>query len=176
MKLKIAVSGAHSTGKTTFLKKVKNKLGDKVSSALVTDLASICPLPILKDHSIESSLWIAAKGITEELEKGNDCDVLFVDRSIVDCWAYFNYACRDRYPSNDPRLETLRTLVQNWIPTYDVIYLTEVNPKIEIEDNKGRLLDEKYRQDIAMEMKQAFSHFKAKNEPLTFDNSDVTLG
>src|SRR5690242_8114622 len=114
-KLKIAVSGSHSTGKTSFIKEVISKIRNtdfKITT--VSDIAGSCPLPILRKHTIESTLWIAAKGIEQEIEAEYKFDLIIVDRPILDCWAYFQSVCKNQYKTDDPKLLTLKSMIKNW--------------------------------------------------------------
>lgn len=175
-KIKIGISGSHSTGKTTFVKRIEKALSDKeIKFKTVSDLATICPLPILRKHTVESTLWIASKGITDEVETEHEFDVVIADRPILDCWAYFNAVCKNRYIDSNPKLQTLKSMISNWLPTYDIIYQTVVNEKIPIEDNKGRDLDIEYRRLIGAEMIEASNYFGITPKLLTSEGTDVEL-
>lgn len=88
MAFKIGIAGTHSTGKTTFLNELEAKirsLGLRVNR--VSDIGSQAAeagFPILRDHTLESTLWIMSQGVANELKAGLDCDVLLVDRPIPD--------------------------------------------------------------------------------------------
>jgi hypothetical protein len=85
--MKIAISGAHSTGKSTALKVAREHLERKgYAVRLVSGLAVKCPLPILRDHTPESSLWIAATGVSTEIECEAKSDIVLVDRPVIDAW------------------------------------------------------------------------------------------
>lgn len=175
-KIKIGISGSHSTGKTTFIKRLEKALNDKsIKFKTVCDLATICPLPILRNHTIESTLWIASKGITDEVETEYKFDVVIADRPILDCWAYFNAVCKNRYEESNSKLQTLKSMISNWLPTYDIIYQTVINESIPIEDNKGRDLDIEYRKVIGAEMIEASRHYGITPKLLTSDNTDAEL-
>lgn len=174
--MKIGISGAHSTGKSTFINRLKSELQkNNISFKVVGDLATICPLPILRQHTVESTLWIASKGISEELEAEHKYDVVIADRSILDCWAYFNAACKDRYEQTEPKLKTLKEMITHWLPTYDSIYLTVIDNNIPIENNKGRDLDPEYRKKIEHEMNDAALLFGAQTKKLEYSNAESEL-
>lgn len=174
-KIKIGISGAHSTGKSTFIKKIIAELSKKNSLkvSVVSDLASVCPLPILRKHTIESSLWIATTGLAQEIEAEYKNDIVIADRPILDSWAYFNAACKGKYDESNPQMILFKSLISNWLPTYDLIFQTEVNEAIQIEDNKGRDLDEDYRKSVAQEFVEANRIFKVEFRPLTVENRDT---
>ena len=176
MKIKIGISGTHSTGKSTFIKQLMEALKCKsIQCKIVSDLASDCPLPILRKHTVESTLWIASKGIADEIAAEYTFDIVIADRPILDCWAYFNAVCKDRYKSNNPKLQTLKNMISNWLPTYDLIYQTVIDPTIKIEDNKGRDLDEEYRKTVGAEMVEASKLFNVQPRKLTSSNADEEL-
>lgn len=175
-KIKIGISGSHSTGKSTFIKRLEKSLYDKsIKYKSVSDLAILCPLPILREHTVESTLWIASKGIADEIETEYKYEVIIVDRPVLDCWAYFNAVCEGQYKKDNPKLQTLKGMISNWLPTYDVIYQTVIETSILIEDNKGRILDEDYRSQIGSEMINASRLFNINPRPLTYNNTDVEL-
>jgi adenylylsulfate kinase-like enzyme len=70
--MKIAVTGTHSTGKTTFINAVREELqGQGYRVAVVSDLGEEAlnrGFPILYQHTPESTLWIMTTGIARELE------------------------------------------------------------------------------------------------------------
>lgn len=175
-KIKIGISGSHSTGKSTFIRSLTNFLDDKsIEYKVVSDLASICPLPILREHTVESTLWIGSTGISREIEAEYNSRVVIVDRSIIDCWVYFNAVCKGKYPEDNSKLATLRNMISNWLPTYDFIYQTVIDETIKIEDNKGRDLDNDYRKLIGDEMTLAASYFNFSPRPLTTENKTEEL-
>jgi tRNA uridine 5-carbamoylmethylation protein Kti12 len=175
-KIKIGISGSHSTGKTTFIKRLEKALIEKsIKFKTVSDLATICPLPILRNHTVESTLWIASKGITDEVETEYKFDVVIADRPILDSWAYFNAVCKNQYEESNPKLQTLKSMILHWLPTYDIIYQTVINENIPIEDNKGRDLDIEYRKEIGTEMIEASKQFNITPKLLTYENTDNEL-
>jgi hypothetical protein len=170
--LKIAVSGAHSTGKSRFISTVANALKVKgISHSIVSDLAGKCPLPILRDHTVESTLWIAARGIAEEIEAAHRSAVVLVDRPVLDAWAYLLAAVPAIEDSQTIKILALRDLIVSWLPTYSRIYQTEVDQSIPIDDNKGRDLDPAYRLAIGRQMELASRTFGVGPKLLTSANS-----
>ena len=171
--LKIAVSGAHSTGKTTFLnglKKSIQSLGFQCS--MVSDLASRCPLPILREHTIESTLWIVSTGIAEEIEAAYKANIVLVDRSLLDAWAYLMAIFSEPPEAKlSPKFKTLESTICNWLPTYTIIYQTQIDTTLPIQDNKGRDLDPDYRIKIERQMNLAFQNFNVQSRILSRDTS-----
>jgi molybdopterin-guanine dinucleotide biosynthesis protein len=171
--VKVAVSGAHSTGKTTFLQRTAEILNDNgISSHIVTDLAIKCPLPILRQHTVESTLWLVSTGLAEEIAAAHKSNVVLVDRPVLDAWAYWMAVLPNvETASVTPKFKTLESTIKNWLPTYDLIYQTQIDGSIPVEDNKGRELDESYRLEIGRQMKLASKEFKVKPRILTSTNA-----
>jgi len=175
-KIKIGISGSHSTGKSTFIKRLEESLEKRsISFKSVSSIAVNCPLPILHDHTVESTLWIASRNIADEIETENKYEVVIVDRPILDCWAYFYTVCKDRYSDDCPKLKTLKSMISNWLPTYDLIYQTVIDTNIPIEDSKGRDLDDDYRNRIGNEMVLTSKLFNVTPRSLSSNNTDEEI-
>jgi molybdopterin-guanine dinucleotide biosynthesis protein len=175
--LKIAVSGAHSTGKSTFLTKLKAALqAQGVSCLTVSDLATKCRLPILEEHTIESTLWIVASGIAGEISAAHESRIALVDRPVVDAWAYLMAGKNaSTLSKSSAGATTLRNIIRDWSPTYDIIFHTVLDENIAVEDNKGRVLDAGYRSKVASEMNLAYGEFSVQGRPLTSSNAPSEL-
>lgn len=160
--LKIAVSGAHSTGKSTFLAEIAKHIQSKgFRYSLVSDLAIRCPLPILREHTVESTLWIVATGIAEEIAATHKSSIVFVDRPVLDAWAYLMAIFPERSDAKlTPQFRTLENVIRNWLPTYTLLYQTRIDDSIPIEDNKGRDLDSVYRLQVGEQMELACQMFE----------------
>lgn len=175
--IKIAVGGAHSTGKSTFLKRLREALKSRdVETSAVGDLASRCPLPILRKHTVESTLWIVASGIAEEVAAGYRSRVVLVDRPVVDAWAYLMaVGSGDITLPPSPSANTLRNAIENWMPTYELVYQSSLNEAIPIEDNKGRDLDPAYRSEVAHRMDCAYKDFATGYRTLSLGNVESEI-
>jgi nicotinamide riboside kinase len=175
--VKIAVGGAHSTGKTTFLRQLEAALySRKVSCKVVGDLAVKCPLPILKEHTVESTLWIVATGIAEEIAAAYKSQVVLVDRPVVDAWAYLMAGKNGATASlTSPTAMTLQNAIREWLPTYRVIYQSALDENVPIQDDKNRLLDPSYRAEVARQMELAYKGFKVPSRTLSLDNADSEI-
>lgn len=174
--MKIAISGTHSTGKTTFIRKVTDELEKNgIGYIKISDLAVKCPLPILTEHTVESTLWIASKGMLDEIEAEHTSQIVIVDRPILDCWGYFQAVCKDKYSSDYPKLLALVSMIKHWSYTYDIIYQTMLDESIPIENTKERILDEDYRKQVDIEMKLGYKHFGVEPLELTVSNSEQRL-
>jgi GTPase SAR1 family protein len=175
--IKIAVGGAHSTGKSTFLKRLAAALKDRgVSCEVVSDLASKCPLPILKDHTVESTLWIVTSGIAAEIKAAYAAKVALVDRPVVDAWAYLMAGKNGTTQNFDsPGAITVQDTIRDWLPTYDLVYKSCLDESIPVENAKGRVLDAGYRTEVARQMERSYDRFDIQSRDLSVANADAAL-
>jgi GTPase SAR1 family protein len=148
--VKIAVAGTHSTGKTTFLSRLRHLLetaGYHVAS--VGDQAADARdkgFPILRDQTATTTLWIMTTGIAAELVAGRRAEIVLVDRPITDALAYDAAAHSWRREPVDPaRAAFLAEIARGWVPTYDLIYRAEIDPTYGIDNDGHRDLDPAYR-------------------------------
>lgn len=147
----VAVLGAHSTGKSAFLARLAHALRrEQVQVSTVADLgeqAQRIGLPILRNHTWASTLWIITRGISEELEAWMHADVVLVDRAVPDALGYYRAALAYRGEQPDPRVQArLEALVRDHSTSYDLLYRTTLDPDIPLGDNKPRDPDQTFRQ------------------------------
>jgi predicted ATPase len=145
----IAVAGTHSTGKSTFLARLAHRLRrEGIEVATVADLAEQAQrtgLPILHNHNYTSTLWIMARGISEELASWPHADALLVDRPVPDALGYYLAALDYRAETPDPTLlGHLRTIAGQHSAHYDLMLRTTLDPTMPL--GAGRDRDSRYRQ------------------------------
>lgn len=173
--VKLAVSGTHSTGKTSALKRALRELqGRGYCVAYVGDIARRCPLPILRQHTAQSSLWIAATTLTEELQLGHSSEIVLVDRPVLDALAYYLAALKHRHeqsPQGEVDYELLRHLVSSWMTTYQQVFHTRIDPSRAIEDDKSRDLDPAFRRDVEAILGELRSAQGVSSTELTSDET-----
>jgi AAA domain len=149
--MKIAVAGTHSTGKTTFLTRLRHLLetaGYHVTS--VGDQAAAARdhgFPILREQTATTTLWIMTMGIAAELVAARRADVVLVDRPITDALAYHTAAHAWRgEPVDLAAAAFLTDLARHHTPSYHLIYRAIVDPTMGITDDGHRDTDPDYRQ------------------------------
>ncbi|XVS62090.1 AAA family ATPase [Actinosynnema sp. CA-299493] len=147
----IGALGAHSTGKSAFLARLAHELRrEQVQVSTVADLgeqAQRVGLPILRNHTWASTLWIITRGISNELEAWLHADVVLVDRAVPDALGYYRAALAHRDEQPDPRIQAhLEAIVRDHSTTYDLLYRTTLDPDIPLGDNKPRDPDQTFRQ------------------------------
>jgi len=142
--MKIAISGTHGTGKTTlaYAKAKALKLANPTKTVvLLQEVAAECPLPINRDTTMESQLWILGQQLKREVELSARFDILVCDRTIFDILAYTHYV--------DPRLG--RGLFRALLPyarTYNVIYFKHLKGNDFLQDDGLRDTDPAFRRFI----------------------------
>jgi hypothetical protein len=146
----VAVLGTHSTGKSTFLARLAHDLRrEQVQVATVADLgeqAQRIGLPILRNHTWASTLWIITRGISNELESWLHGDVVLVDRAVPDALGYYRAALAYRGEQPDPDVQVrLEALVRDYSTSYDLLYRTTLDPDIPLGDGEPRDPDQSFR-------------------------------
>lgn len=139
----IAVAGTHSTGKSTFLDEVERRLGALgIQVGRVVDTASRAQnagFPILQDHVYESTLWIMAEGLRQEMEAALRFDVVLVDRPLLDALGYLLAALESSGRNVEkPRLEELTQIAQAHQSRYDWFAATVLDEAIALGPDRDR--------------------------------------
>lgn len=164
----IGIAGTHSTGKTTYFNELIKRAEDMgIKAVRVGDFATDCRnsgLPILENHTFESTLWIISSVIKSEIEAGINADLVLVDRPVVDAIGYLNAALeiQGREITLDER-EYLESLVKFHSKRYDLILQTELDETIEL--GEGRPENMKFRKLAAVNISAAFSDLKIQYIP-----------
>lgn len=124
--MKIAVSGSHSTGKTTYLRMLHDYLlHQQVSVKIIANDATACPLPIKRNQTFLSTMWLIANCIKNEVEAHNGCDVLLVDRPVIDAWGYYKTSTMFRLNSDEELVGM--GIVASWMKTYDHVLTSRID-------------------------------------------------
>ena len=155
--MKIAFSGTHGTGKTTAVfekaKELKLKYPNKKVGVLSENVIN-CPLPINRETTLQSQLWMFADQLKKEIELSLKFDVLVCDRSLFDYVAY-------TWRIDEEAGKTLFQLSLKLVDTYDVIYFKRLkNNDFAFEDGL-RDTDEEFRRQIDKLLEKIF--FKVKS-------------
>ncbi|MCP3104499.1 ATP-binding protein [Myxococcus sp. K15C18031901] len=177
----IGIAGTHSTGKSTFVETLQERISSQGFRAeKIGDLATNARskgFPILRDHTFESTLWLMATGIQRELEALNSQpDVLFVDRPLPDALGYLFAALDHR--AEMIRIEERRYLVdlaRNHAQRYGIVFLTSPDQSMGIDKSKERDHDEAFRMNVARQMPKVFMELGINTRTLTFRNRGQVL-
>ncbi|MFE9323614.1 hypothetical protein ACIHDR_19885 [Nocardia sp. NPDC052278] len=103
-------------------------------------------LPILWNHTWVSTLWIITRGISTELEAWLHADVVLVDRAVPDAVGYYRAALEYRGETGDPDgAAYLEWLARFHSGRYNLIFRTELDPRIPLGTNKLRDSNQQFR-------------------------------
>jgi len=147
----IAITGTHSTGKSTFVETISgiaHARGLRVGT--VKDNASECAksgFGILKNHTFESTLWIMTTVIREEQFESLGADLVIVDRPVSDAIGYLEAALSATartIPTDD--MEYLYALAKLHSPRYDLVFKSVLNERMAL--GEGRDPDLLFRKDV----------------------------
>ncbi|EJU9787786.1 AAA family ATPase [Vibrio vulnificus] len=175
----IGIAGTHSTGKTTYFNELIKRARDMgIKAVRVGDFATDCRnvgLPILENHTFESTLWIIASVIKSEIEAGIDADLVLVDRPVVDALGYLNAALeiQGREISLEQR-EYLESLVKFHSKRYDLILQTELDETIEL--GEGRPKNMEFRKLAAVNISATFNDLKIRYIPAQSETAKIAEG
>lgn len=175
---KVAVSGAHSTGKSMFLTSVRAKLesrGARVESVHCNAVDALGRgFPILAEHTFGSTAWLMARAMELEEEAALKADVVLVDRPICDALGYLLAALRHTGRAlKAGSYERLRTICEAWVGEYDVMFLTRLDPVIPL--GPGRDQDTAFRLEAARAIAEVVDQLFPKRFVLDKDSSDKAL-
>jgi hypothetical protein len=147
--MKIAISGTHSTGKTTFLKDLQKLIGTRRKIKVVRGVAHEAMelgFPILKNHTFQSTLWMMSAGMKAETELEFKKRIIFVDRPVMEPLAYYRAALKSRNEVIKPEHEKcLLGIARSFLGTYQMVIKTVVDRRVPISRNKKRDHDPAFR-------------------------------
>lgn len=140
---KIAVTGTHSTGKSTFLKQLRSTLEQAgIKAASVHDSAADAwdrGLPILWDHTFESTSWLIGSAILLESAASVNAEVILVDRPVPDALGYLKAALDYTGRSIDAeRMRRLEDICRAWSGEYDLVFLTVLDPDVPLGEGRDK--------------------------------------
>lgn len=166
MKRKYSFTGAHGTGKTTSTFELAKtlKLSNTTSSVgLLNENAALCPLPINRETTIDSQLWIFSSQIIKEIELGSKYDILICDRSIIDPIAY------SIYKGYNELADALFKVALNYIESYTNIYFKLILNNNYLFSDGIRDIDLKFQKDIENIMLDVYERIPKEGKNLNIE-------
>lgn len=147
--VRIGVTGAHSTGKTLLLRRIEMELrAQGVTVARTGGLgrrAADIGLPKMDRHTAQSTEWIMAQGIADEIAAAQGAAVVLADRAVTDALAYYRAALECRGETADPSQdERLRLLASTQHAKYDLLLATVLDDSAPVEVRQ-HAYDPRYR-------------------------------
>lgn len=172
----VGVAGTHSTGKSTFVKLVGQRLQEKGALvAVVSDLAEACcdaGFGILREHTFESTLWIMTTGIARELEAGLRAKYVIVDRPVPDALGYLLAAIELRGAQlREADCKYLSSLAQHHSRRYHVLVKTILDDSIPLAGSRDP--DLVFRQLAAVKIDAVFRDLRLPFVPLSYGGAAV---
>jgi len=156
----IAITGTHSTGKSTFVEHITEiaaAQGLRVNT--VKDNASDCAdagFGILKNHTFQSTLWIMATVIRDEQHKSLGADLVIVDRPVSDAIGYLEAALSATERSLPAKeLNYLYKMAKLHTPRYDLLFKSVLDESIPL--GPGREPDPGFRKDVDLRLGKVLS-------------------
>lgn len=152
MVVRIAVSGTHSTGKTTLLRRMEMELravGHTVTrtTGSLANKAAGLGFPKLHAQTADTTRWITAAGICAEMEAALRADVVLVDRSAVDPLAYYLATLEHLEQTPPPEVVSgLVTLAASHSSSYDLLLATQLDPAVPLGPHRDT--DLAYRERV----------------------------
>ncbi len=144
--MKIAIIGAHSTGKTTLLHRLNTRLiEDGRTTILLPEYARLCPFPIDEQTTLDAQKWIQTQQITEESAIDHTDKILLCDRTTIDNFAYFLRAAR--LLGKEQEIGAWEEKAAVHMTSYDIVFKT-TKMHISAEDDGKRSTNEDFRNEI----------------------------
>lgn len=147
--MKIAVSGAQNTGKSTYIK-------DFLAKWTMYESPNNSYRNILKEKNLEhskkgteESQKIILDNLVDQAIESSKKDFVILDRCVLDNLAYSSWLNLNGKVS-EKFLDESRILVRETLKLFDIIFflpITKTSP-IEIENNNSREIDPTYREEI----------------------------
>jgi nicotinamide riboside kinase len=142
--MKVLVTGAYSTGKSTLVDAVSASLRKAgLSVEVLSDIARDCPVALNGEQTEAATLWLLNTQIAREIEATQrECEIILCDRGIPDIRAHFeDVATR----SDGHLVPSMAPFLDAWMALYDLILLSRVDPSCLIEADGLRVTDEAFR-------------------------------
>jgi hypothetical protein len=171
--MKIAITGTHSSGKTTFLQDLEQELNSAgLRIHRIGDFARRAQdlgFPILTKHTYESTLWIMAECLRCEAEASLHNDIILVDRPAIDALGYLHAALQVSERTIDSRRSSeLLTIVKAHTPDYDVLFRTALDANIKVGERRDS--DREFRAAAASAIERLVSQIEPNALILTSAN------
>jgi hypothetical protein len=118
--MKIGISGATCSGKTTFLDYLRFNLPNlRKEIELISERASECPYPLNAQGGFRTQWWIQSNQILKEYESSQRVKTVIIDRTVFDSIPYLIISEH----TNDELEMTVQT-AQNWnkLYPYDFVF------------------------------------------------------
>ena len=161
--MKIAVSGAHGTGKTTICEHMLSRLSESHDLAICREVPRVIIDAVgdphffrRKNNTVERQFLIFLFQLEEERKQGEGRAILLCDRTPVDHLAYMLV----NHPefSKTPEFDALSRLIAPWLSTFDAIFKVPI--EFELIDDGVREGAQKFQSSIDQKIDLLFDRFE----------------
>ncbi|WP_411958715.1 AAA family ATPase [Paracoccus homiensis] len=169
--MKILITGAYSTGKSTLTEEVSKLLREDGLSVLVlSDSSREINLPLNKNQGHDTTLWLLSWQISKERLSqalSEVYQVVICDRGIPDILAH-NLEAGSR--GQGVRSEIALQKALDWCSSYDLSFLSTIDDRIPVKEDGVRVTDPGYRRQMEEFATETASSLKAcMTLPLSFE-------
>jgi predicted ATPase len=167
MPLKILITGAFSTGKTTLVSEVRVESARQgLEIATVGDVARSCPLPLNREQTLLSSLWLLGTQVANEsLTQSKQPSIAVIcDRGVPDIVSHTVEVAP--CTSSQHYLSIFVSMAKSWAQTYDRILWARPDPAFGIESDGLRIVDSSYRRALDLRMPAVFQSLGVHSQEL----------
>lgn len=145
--LKVLVTGAFSTGKSSLIEALASKIQERCSVVVVPDVARLCPFTLNREQEESGTLWLLTKQILNELEASRNApDTILCDRGVPDILAHLEEARVRGVAGTRPDL--LKPFLIEWCRTYQLVLVSKIDPRIPIIGDDFRVPDHDFRAEM----------------------------
>lgn len=174
----IGIAGTHSTGKSTFVRRAASAIRERgLRVGTIGDLAAkarALGFPILSEHTYESTLWIIAEGMRQEMEAFLDNDVVIVDRPVPDALGYFTAALEvSGRIADEARVAELSSISAAHATRYDLLIVTVLDQAVPLGPERDT--DAGFRTAAARNVAGIIDRDWPKAIRMTSDNMDQVV-
>jgi predicted ATPase len=146
--MKIGITGAHGTGKTTLMNAFVKRHPE---FKRITEVARDCPFPINEGTTDKAQRWILHEMINREL--GAYPNDMITDRTTLDSWAYTKRATMKGTIKEETSMEIGR-IAMPWMLTYDYVFYVPI--EFELKQDGVRSVDRLFQKDIDSYMRVGY--------------------
>jgi nicotinamide riboside kinase len=145
--LKVLVTGAFSTGKSSLIEGLASKIRERCSVVVIPDVARQCPFTLNREQEEDGTLWLMTKQILNELEASRNApDIILCDRGVPDILAHLEEARVRGVAGRRPDL--LKPFLIEWCRTYQLVLVSKIDPRIPIIRDDFRVPDHGFRAEM----------------------------
>lgn len=144
--MKVLITGAYSTGKSTLIAEVSKSLeACGIATLILSDSSREISFPLNRDQGHDTTLWLLSWQISKERfsnSLGTNYRVVFCDRGVPDILAHNLEASRR---GQELQSEVALKAALNWCSSYDLSFLSTIDEAIPVQEDGVRVADPNYR-------------------------------